>query len=487
MPGVHQETAATTISATWAMNMQIYEAMRKCKGLRLRMNIVETLFLGPFGDPLAWYYTDPTTGLVRVNRGSMGWEAAVALVTEAAQERGFAGTGPMAVERSRAVALVLQQDDLSALAQRLSVSNVLVNPPSETSPYSLQPYVAPHLGARFVAAYLRNDHGTACEAFPVPYSSRYLDITSERATVQTAPSVPAVSDAALLEVRHLVLTAVTFMRKAHGLALDGLVVEFVQDSQERLWFHTTIGVHVQGKQASWSCNYDAESKLVASLIEKVYAKQPAMRVFQRSSALPVDLPTPTPKERVKIRQQMESEINEMASRAQSTSPSVAMRLPPTPPSEPRGSSRGASTGRQSSQSVSSPDSYDTDFVGRLGRLGGTLDIGGPLDVARTSTPGRLNTLASLRYYQVETLKDALQEHFASATQAEFERLQEANRRYNMQFSTFPPFGGAYSLNSRHVALTQAAGGARVGSVARIVWRAAQASRFGDGASVEFHR
>ena len=51
-----------------------------------------------------------------------------------------------------------------------------------------------------------------------------------------------------------------------------------------------------------------------------------------------------------------------------------------------------------------------------------------LDAARATTPGRLHTLASLRHYQVETLKDALQEQFASATQAELERLQEANRR-----------------------------------------------------------
>ena len=40
----------------------------------------------------------------------------------------------------------------------------------------------------------------------------------------------------------------------------------------------------------------------------------------------------------------------------------------------------------------------------------------------------MHTLASLRHYQVETLKDALQAQFASATQSELARLQEANRR-----------------------------------------------------------
>ena len=29
------------------------------------------------------------------------------------------------------------------------------------------------------AAYMRNEHGTACESFPVPYATRYLDVAHE--------------------------------------------------------------------------------------------------------------------------------------------------------------------------------------------------------------------------------------------------------------------------------------------------------------------
>ena len=89
------------------------------------------------------------------------------------------------------------------------------NPPTEFSPFCIQPYLVPDGGVRYVAVYMRSDHGTACEVFPVTYGSRYLDVASE-ATPAPAEVLPNVADATLLELRHVMLSMVTFMRKAHG-------------------------------------------------------------------------------------------------------------------------------------------------------------------------------------------------------------------------------------------------------------------------------
>ena len=218
------------------------------------------------------------------------------------------------------------------------------------------------------------------------------------------------------------------------LELNGLACEFVQDKEGKLLFHTTVGTHVAGREPSWSCNYDAESKLVKSLAEKLCAKQPALKIFQRSSMLPsMSGPMPSPQRRVKYRQQAQREIDELLTPRPPSSPSK----PTTPPIE--GQPRTPGGGR-----LRTPGRPATSASGRSAKadpmLGSTLGSEAyqtalldtqqswTLDDMRTSTPGRLHTLASLRHYQVETLKDALQEQFASATQAELERLQEANRR-----------------------------------------------------------
>jgi hypothetical protein len=76
----------------------------------------------------------------------------------------------------------------------------------------------------------------------------------------------------------------------------------------------------------------------------------------------------------------------------------------------------------------SPDGHPGHHSSRRSRSSMHGRAAGPLSTrARPATPSRLNTLASLRFYQVETLKDALQEQFSSATEAELRRLQEANR------------------------------------------------------------
>jgi hypothetical protein len=186
--------------------------------------------------------------------------------------------------------------DVAGLGAQLSESNVQESPPTETSPFSLQPYVAPRGGVRFVVAYMRNEHGTTCESFPVPYATRYLDVAHEYdATVPPRqPALPAVSDETLLRLRHTTLSAVTFMRKAHGLQLDALMLEFVQDAEKRLWFHATIGLQLPGKPATWTSRHDVDSKLVRDLVNRLYQKQPALRVFQRSSLLPCVWCPPAP-------------------------------------------------------------------------------------------------------------------------------------------------------------------------------------------------
>jgi hypothetical protein len=130
-------TAGAALAA--AMNFNIYEALLPAKGLRLKINIVETLFLDQFGDPAAWYRTDPKTGSVRVERRGLGWERAVGLVRAAAAKRGGGGAaaagGTVAVERSRAVALLLHDDDLGALAQRVGArASPLLYPRRSVSP-----------------------------------------------------------------------------------------------------------------------------------------------------------------------------------------------------------------------------------------------------------------------------------------------------------------------------------------------------------------
>lgn len=412
-----------------SLSRTIYDSLLSRQGLKMKLDIVSTLFLDEYGDPAAWYYTDPQTRTVRKKSG-LDWHTALELLRAGAQVG-----EPVCIERSRAVALLLQDEDLSALTQRLAESDVRENPPTETSPFCLQPYVAPASAARYVAVYMRSGHGTACEAFPCSYASRYLDVAAEQvgAPAKASPLQP-VADAVLLEIRHLMLSTVTFMRKAHGLELNGLACEFVQDKEGKLLFHTTVGTHVAGREPSWSCNYDAESKLVKSLAEKLCAKQPALKIFQRSSMLPsMSGPMPSPQRRVKYRQQAQREIDELLTPRPPSSPSK----PTTPPIE--GQPRTPGGGR-----LRTPGRPATSASGRSAKadpmLGSTLGSEAyqtalldtqqswTLDDMRTSTPGRLHTLASLRHYQVETLKDALQEQFASATQAELERLQEANRR-----------------------------------------------------------
>ena len=41
--------------ATAAMNLNIYDAMVSTRNLKLKIDIVETLFLDEFGDPAVWY------------------------------------------------------------------------------------------------------------------------------------------------------------------------------------------------------------------------------------------------------------------------------------------------------------------------------------------------------------------------------------------------------------------------------------------------
>ena len=245
-------------AATASLSRSIYDAMLSQKGLKLKLDIVDTLFLDEYGDPSAWYYTDAKSRMVK-KKTKVDWAAAVELVRNSAQAQGAGPSAgePTCIERSRAVALLLQDEDLSALAQRLSESDVQENPPTETSPFCLQPYVPPANAARFVAVYIRSDHGSACEAFPCSYGTRYLDVAVEQVGAPAgALPLGAVADAVLLEIRHLMLSTVTFMRKAHGLQLDGLAWEFVQDKEGKLLFHTTVGTHVAGKEASWSCDYD---------------------------------------------------------------------------------------------------------------------------------------------------------------------------------------------------------------------------------------
>ena len=422
-------------AATAAMNQKVYDALLSTRQMKMKLDIVDTLFLDEYGDPAAWYYTDAKSRTVKAKRGdALTWDAAVDwLRSSAAAQHGAAPGAPTVVERSRAVALLLQDEDMAALAQRLSESEVQENPPTETSPFCLQPYVPPSQGVRYIAVYMRSDHGSACEAFPATYGSRYLDVTVEHAGSPGAqPPLPPVADAVLLEIRHLMLSAVTFMRKAHKMALDGLALEFVQDAEGKLLFHTVVGTQVSDKEPSWTCSYDAESKLVKSLVDRLCAKQPALKMYQRSSVLPAmgSGPMPSPQQRVKYRQQAQREIDQL--------------LTPQPPSTPSTSPtqdkpRSPKTHRASPSSRSSQSS-------RTSRKGKGMSLGDTagseayqtalmdtqqewvFDAARATTPGRLHTLASLRHYQVETLKDALQEQFASATQSELERLQEANRR-----------------------------------------------------------
>jgi hypothetical protein len=431
-------------AATASLSRSIYDAMLSQKGLKLKLDIVDTLFLDEYGDPSAWYYTDAKSRMVK-KKTKVDWAAAVELVRNSAQAQGAGPSAgePTCIERSRAVALLLQDEDLSALAQRLSESDVQENPPTETSPFCLQPYVPPANAARFVAVYIRSDHGSACEAFPCSYGTRYLDVAVEQVGAPAgALPLGAVADAVLLEIRHLMLSTVTFMRKAHGLQLDGLAWEFVQDKEGKLLFHTTVGTHVAGKEASWSCDYDAEAKLVKSLVEKLCAKQPALKIFQRSSVLPsMNGPMPSPQQRVKYRKQAQREIDQLLTPQPPSSPSNKPTTPPTEgkPRTPNSAKGGGGGGRlRTPGSVSSrPATTGSKSEVNFGETAGSeayqtalLDTqqDWTLDAARATTPGRLHTLASLRHYQVETLKDALQEQFASATQAELERLQEANRR-----------------------------------------------------------
>lgn len=136
---------------------------------------------------------------------------------------------------------------------------------------------------------MRTDHGTACEVFPVSYGSRYLDVATE-ATPAAAEVLPNVADATLLEIRHVMLSMITFMRKAHGdtppartlpppltfapvpahtrdvicadVALDGMVCEFVQsETTGTMLFHAVLGTQQPGKPASWTASYDAEGQV----------------------------------------------------------------------------------------------------------------------------------------------------------------------------------------------------------------------------------
>lgn len=93
----------------------------------------------------------------------------------------------------------------------------------------------------------------------------------------------------------------------------------------------------------------------------------------------------------------------------------AATLSPTPPAahsrrKPKGSPRQFTPSKSGRAGGSSLDSagYQTEMM--------TDD-----SAFRTAVPGRMHTLASLRFFQIETLKDALQEQFAAATQSELER------------------------------------------------------------------
>ena len=158
---------------------------------------------------------------------------------------------------------------MDALTQQLAESTLESNPPSDFSPFCVQRHVQPKGELRFIVVYMRNDAGTACEAFPAAYSGRYLDVGQDPAAAARAV-VPAaaerVPDSLLLELRHLTLSVVTFMRKAHELQLDGIALEFIQDEQGALMLHAMLGSHVTGGKPSWSMGYDMESKLIHELV-----------------------------------------------------------------------------------------------------------------------------------------------------------------------------------------------------------------------------
>ena len=84
--------ATASSVATSALSRSIYDAMLSQKGLKLKLDIVDTLFLDEYGDPIAWYYTDAMTRMVKKKAGLI-WGGAVELVRASAEAQ---GAGPAA-------------------------------------------------------------------------------------------------------------------------------------------------------------------------------------------------------------------------------------------------------------------------------------------------------------------------------------------------------------------------------------------------------
>ena len=76
------------------MNQKVYDALLSTRQMKMKLDIVDTLFLDEYGDPAAWYYTDAKSRTVKAKRGdALTWDAAVDWLRSSAAAQHGAGPG----------------------------------------------------------------------------------------------------------------------------------------------------------------------------------------------------------------------------------------------------------------------------------------------------------------------------------------------------------------------------------------------------------
>eukprot|EP00741_Cyanophora_paradoxa_P007300 tig00001098_g7061.t1 len=111
----------------------------------------------------------------------------------------------------------------------------------QQAPFCLQAYVTPAYDIRYVCTYAASEVESVSEAFAYRYSRRYQETwTPERLDSDAGDSLPPIKDTLYATLQRSTAAVCDYMKRAHGLLLQGLVLEFVQDFTGKVYLLTVL-------------------------------------------------------------------------------------------------------------------------------------------------------------------------------------------------------------------------------------------------------
>mmetsp|Transcript_28261 Transcript_28261/g.34311 ORF Transcript_28261/g.34311 Transcript_28261/m.34311 type:complete len:960 (-) Transcript_28261:678-3557(-) len=261
------------------------------KHKRLKLNILDTVFVSPQGFPVSRFYTNENGVVKTVPKKQITSEiyfdfaaTCSTKAAEAAPEEDEA-VRPVAIARYRDKNALLTRDGLNTVIEMLTQlargdgeakdpeeeeenagmqgqteipSRVAANRRPQI-PWCLQSYVPPKGNLRYISTYMWADSHIACENYQADFSPAYPTVQAPPTPatllqrmgppdIGVATEVPTVLN---LSLRKTALAAINFIHTAHSMQLLGLVVEFIMDQNKNLILTSTMAICWPDKQVRY--------------------------------------------------------------------------------------------------------------------------------------------------------------------------------------------------------------------------------------------